>query len=45
MKIMHRNENNAQGADRWNNVPSFIKRKPSLSAFREAYLSQFSQAT
>jgi hypothetical protein len=22
----------AQGADRWNNVPSFIKRKPSLSA-------------
>jgi hypothetical protein len=35
----------AQGADRWNNVPSFIKRKPSLSAFREAYLSQFSQAT
>jgi hypothetical protein len=29
----------AQGADRWNNVPSFIKRKPSLPALREAYLS------
>jgi Reverse transcriptase (RNA-dependent DNA polymerase)/Endonuclease-reverse transcriptase len=35
----------AQGVDRWNNVPPLIKRKPSLSAFREAYLSHFSQAT
>jgi hypothetical protein len=35
----------AQGADRSNNFPSFIKRKPSLSVFREAYLSHFSHAT